>query len=1364
MSDVKITDLVSQEAIDKIRECNKEIWNLLDTYQETANKIAAGLKIEVKVIGDIDKLEKLLIEKTREATVTTDKLNEACERRKKVVSATTPVIARELMEQERVNKAQRETYDEYDKVNKLIEYFHDKYEDQVNSLIKLNNQLDANKKAQKENKKALEDAGISADEYNKRQAELIAQHRSLTQQKKNLTQIMTAEEKAAISTETGYKQMSQQLELLKMAYKDLSAEGRTSDFGKELEAAIQNLDMHLKETGADMGEFQRNVGNYAIAGRDGVVSTDSLREALNRQAITMQDVADQTKILEEAKRMLDTSDEHYAETLEAINDKIDENKARLSDVSDIMDKQASTVAEAEAQNKRLAEALKNVDLTSDDAQARISELNEKIDENNRIIEEGTQSKGSIKKDLKELVLEIANLSIEYQNLSEEEKASAEGQALHDHIQTLIERAGELKDAIADVNQAIGNAASDTRGLDQLCGGLQLAIDGFGLAEGAAHLLGITSEELTAIQTKLQAAIAASNAMQSIQNTLQSQSALMQGVNLVQLRLRTTAEKLHTAAQGKGLIATKALTVAQWLFNTAASANPIGLVVVAITACIGVVWGLVKAFKAFFGTNEEAIQQYEAQKRGLDELSESHNRYMATLKARGATETELLNQSLQNKEEEKKATDALFARAEKLYKKDKDEYKEALEAKKKADEEFEKNKEDSLNYLYRIIHQSEEEEKKQRLGTYEYKRQLIEAELKQQKALAATLLAQEKITRQIYENLVASLDKAAEFKIAAVDKEEKESLEKNSNSSKKRSGGNRVDEAKKQAEDLKKAVEAGEDALLKIIEDSLERQRAAEKLSYARQLKNLNEQLEKLKANEVSRRTSLYRQIEGLKAEHERKMNDIQFSQNERRNKAEADLIQSHLDIAKVGSEEERAWRYKMLDNQYQAELLNIVKNENEKTITIEEAEQMRTNLTLKYANLRDELEEEFAEKRIDAIEKEYAESQNLRDNAMMKELNDLKARYLEEVKAAKGNSEKMEEIERDFQRKSAEIEREYAEESARAAITLIEDCLKEENLSVEERERLERKLAKAKMELDTMVHDHAIETMKNETQKHQEEMEKRIKAISFWMQVAADAINGVNELASAIYDRKIQHIEEEEEANQEAAEKEEERISDLVSKKVITEEEGEARKRAAEAQTARKEEELARKKADLQYRQAVWDKANSIAQIGISTALALMRLWVQPAWPACLPLQAVVGTMSALQLATILATPIPKYRTGTDFHKGGPAIVGDGGRAEVISFRGLSWLTPDTPTLVEIPKGAAVIPSMEEYAARYFRETMPMAYPSMPDTPSMPVVVNDYSRLEAKMESFIQQTRRQTAFFQRHLREKRYSAFKDSIF
>ena len=39
--------------------------------------------------------------------------------------------------------------------------------------------------------------------------------------------------------------------------------------------------------------------------------------------------------------------------------------------------------------------------------------------------------------------------------------------------------------MADTTAAINNAASDTRGFDQMAGALQLVIDGFGLATAGA---------------------------------------------------------------------------------------------------------------------------------------------------------------------------------------------------------------------------------------------------------------------------------------------------------------------------------------------------------------------------------------------------------------------------------------------------------------------------------------------------------------------------------------------------------------------------------------------------------------------------------------------------------------------------------------------------------------------------------------------------------------------------------------------------------------------------------------------------------------------------------------------------------------
>lgn len=1212
---VKITDLVDQEALDRLRELDSELAKVLETYKRVAQDIAKGLNINVSCIGDIDKLEQILAVKGKEAAQVQQQLTSVIGEQQKVIANTTNTISRQLMEQEKVNKTQRDTYTEYERVKNLLAQVNGTYENNVKSLLRVNEAIAANKKQQEDLKKQLEYGRIGAEQYNEALLQLTIKERELKQEKSSLTTLLKNEERENQAVIGSYNQMSQQLELLKKAYKSMTQEEKQSALGKEMESAIQNLDAHLKDLAADMGEFQRNVGNYAVAG------------------------------------------------------------------------------------------------------------------------------GSIKKDLKELVLEIANLSIAYQNLSEEEKKSADGEALASHIRDLTEKAGVLKDTIADTNQAITNAASDTRGFDQLSGSIQLAIDGFGLATGAAEMLGISSEDLATIQTKLQAAIAASNAMQSIQNTLQAQSAVMQGVNLVQTKLRTVAENLHTAAQGKGVIATAALTAAQWAFNAAASANPIGLIVVAIIACIAAVWGLVKAFTAFFGTSEEDIKAYEKQKEAFEEMSKAHDEEIERLKARGATQAELKNEELNNKQEELEAAEALYARASELYDEDDDEYKEALESKKKAQEDYENFQTDSLNYLNSVIHEAEEKEKEERLGTYEYKRQMIQAELEQQKALALTLLNQEKITRQVYENMVAALDKAANMKIADVNKQEQESQNKQ-RTQRANSAKNVRNDAKKAAEDLKKEVQKGEDALLNLITDSLERQRSAENLSYQRKREALDKQL----AEELAKRKqnaqlilALQNQIEGLDAEHQQKLYDIEQSHLSRRYKAQQDLIESRLAIVEKGSERERQLRYDLLSNQYQQELLAIQAAEDNHTLTAEQAEEMRINLAEAYADKREQLEEELAKNLADITMKKYADQQAIDDNAYVEQLNALKNKYVEEMRLAEGNAAEQAAIKARFEEEQAKLSEGYAVQTARNNVAMLEEVLKTANLSAEERKNYEAELAKAKGALETAMADQAIAEIDRVNQADAAAKEKRLQNAQQWMQVASDSLNAINDLVSTIYDAKISKVEEEQEANQEAADAEQERISDLVEKKVITEEEGEARKRAAEAKTAKKNEELEKKKAKLKRDQAIWDKANNIAQCTMQTALAIMNAWSTAPWPINIAMAAVAGAMGAMQLATIIATPLPKYAKGTKSHKGGPAVVGDGGEPELVTFGGKSWITPDTPTIVDLPAGAAVIPHINGV------DESLVSIPTSSNDGKTPVVINnDYSRLEAKMDNFIYLIKQQT--------------------
>lgn len=387
----------------------------LNTEVQEFDELSASLK---SLNENLVRLNTLMSTMGHVTVVAQEQATQSIQEHGRVTADTTNTIQRQLMVQERVNKTLRDTYTEQEHVAQLISKYHDTYEDQVASLVRLNQQLAANKKAQSDNAKALKDGSATQAEYNKRQLELVAQQRQLSQAKSELTQIMRAEEKAMMVAEGSYEQLSQQLSLLKRAYKELSEEGRTSPFGQELEAAIQNLDANLKDMAADIGEFQRNVGNYAIAGQNGVVATESLTAALNQEARTTQDLVDQSKILEEAKRMLNREDANYEATISQINAQLEENRRKLADVSDILGKDAKSVAEAEAQNKRLSEALKQVDLTSAGAKKKLEEIRAQIERNNKTISEATGANEKYADSLLKMVGVNANLGSSLQTLGQ----------------------------------------------------------------------------------------------------------------------------------------------------------------------------------------------------------------------------------------------------------------------------------------------------------------------------------------------------------------------------------------------------------------------------------------------------------------------------------------------------------------------------------------------------------------------------------------------------------------------------------------------------------------------------------------------------------------------------------------------------------------------------------------------------------------------------------------------------------------------------------------------------------------------------------------------------------------------------------
>lgn len=303
-----------------------------------------------------------------------------------------------------------------------------------------------------------------------------------------------------------------------------------------------------------------------------------------------------------------------------------DTKRQLKDVAGALTVQRGIVRDLEKQYRDLEKSVKKMapGQAAAKASSQLAALKKELDAEKAGLEELTKQQrelkleadnagASLRQQLRSVREEIATLLLAYRSLTDQEKQTAQGKELARHIDELTEKAGELNDAIADTSQAVTNAASDSRGFDQLAGGIQLVVDGFGLATAGAQALGLSESDLMEVQTQLQTALVASNALTSMQVNLQKQSALMQGVNVIQTKAAATAETIRTWAVGRGVIATKAATIAQAAFNAVAKANPYVLLAMAVVTVAGALYAFAKGNEAAKKAEEERQAQLERTK-------------------------------------------------------------------------------------------------------------------------------------------------------------------------------------------------------------------------------------------------------------------------------------------------------------------------------------------------------------------------------------------------------------------------------------------------------------------------------------------------------------------------------------------------------------------------------------------------------------------------------------------------------------------------------------------------------------------------------------------------------------------------------
>ena len=1173
MADIRITDLVDEKVFEDLNKLSEDIKNVKDQYVAAATELAKGLKLNISTTGDLEKLNQSVTENSRKAQQATEQLNATIDKQREIVAQTTNTISRELAEIEKENKAKREAFEQDKSALDIAESLLGTRQQNIQRLAQLQGQLKDVKKAQKDLDDQEKAGTVSAERATSVRASLIAKQREYQAAIKDLNLVLTNQEKQMQASEGSYQKLSLQLEFMKRAYKGLTDEEKNGQLGKQLGEEIGNLDAHLKDLAADMGEFQRNTGNYAIANQ------------------------------------------------------------------------------------------------------------------------------SVKTELKELVQEIALLTVQYRNMSEEEQRSAEGQQIQAKMQEMTVKAAELKDAIGDVNREISSGANDTNTFSAFSEGINMLISGMGGLTAASHALGIGERDLVKIQTSLQASLTLSNALTKTQNALQKESNLMVGIARLQASAHAAAIKVRTIAEGEGVVATKAATVAQAAFNAVAKANPYVLLATGIGLLVAAILGFTKSTK----------EETEAQKAAREEMEKSKKEYEEFINVENRLQ-EAREKGVESSSEEITKLQVLYSVAT--------DANHSLEDRKRA---VDKLQEMYPDYLGNI---------KDETIMYGEAKDIID---KLRESLIETAIAKAKL--QEIEVYAVKIEETT-TKIRK-EREKLDKLQSQNNSDADKTFRDMPEDVRKQWDGVSNMAKISEQEIQKLEQEAEDYKKAMEGIQ-----KTISDaEIKKIfglgkggkTTNSVTKpdkkeTAKSYDEIKEIILESTQSIIAERIKLTEKGSKEEYDLTLKYIEAEQMLREIE-------INKSYSKQKTELEKSLKEQKITQEQydeaivqlesdkADQVE-NLIRKTGKARIQAQKEYTDAYIDSMEKAFSKEQEMREINLMQNVT-----ALTQMRANQSITEE------EYQARLAELQQKYAEETAEKQIEMLEKVLEAEELTADQRAEISKELAKIKAKAAKDSADAELKVTKQVEKEEEKAEQQREKNVKKFLQEVSKMVGKVNKLVSTIYDRQIEDIETQQEAAEKAHDAEIERIEQLEETGAITKEEAEARKMAAEQRSAEKNEELEKKKAEIKHKQAVWDKAASISEAIIATSLGVAEA-LKLMWPMNLVIAALVGAMGAVEIATIAATPIPAYAKGTkgkDGHPGGLALVGDAGKKEAVFYNEKMWITPDKPTLVDMPKGAIVYPD-----ATKVQEPTFMTVVNNNDSESKPIVIVSHD--SKKMERGLAQT------------------------
>lgn len=834
-----------------------------------------------------------------------------------------------------------------------------------------------------------------------------------------------------------------------------------------------------------------------------------------------------------------------------------------------------------------------------------------------------------------------------------------GQRGSKEYETLAKKAQDLRKAQQEVDAEIDAGGSLTKNLDGLMQAVSGVTAAYTLWQSASQLLGIQNEELEATMQKVVIATTALNALQQIQISLQKQSAAV-------ILAKT--------------VATKAATAAQWLWNVAMAANPIGAVIVAVTALIAGVVALAKSLtngasatrefnKAQEVTAEIAdktdkkLSEIDSQKSLRLKQSELENREMiAQMRARGATAEEIA------KAEAKAAEDSS---------------KIEVEA---ADDRVRANK--GLIFQYGVeLRAAQKVMEEKRKGSRKYKEaEAAVSELESKIKLLANTIREDELVA--LEAEAAAMDRANEEREKAAAAAEQQ----------------RNEEYQRRAA-LSERMQALQEANIKAEAGYLKEDEVT-RMYYEQRLANIAEKGQRerlalqLKYGQITREDYLY-QLAQMDAEAEaRNKENIN-----RTNKYYEDLRKTILDNVKKTEDEEVAEVNAKYDQMLQD--LEKAASDYAAPVRIEGMSEEEYQAEL----------DKFDEFRLNQLKLETAierqreeEIKSIRDNALSERLKSIEEAYADDLKKFTDNEGEKLKVQEKILREQIEARRKAGQEtgdleaqlranlSAQNAIGMAAELSSTEHTAKQEYE-VKMKYLRAQYELYQGNKEKQAEILEQMNQAHQEYLDKTNENIEKAFETFDKLKERMTEIDAIFSQAEESELKKAEDYN----ERQKNILQSRLDNGLITQKE-------YEAEVTKLDEELDKKTAEIERRQAIRQRAMSIYGVILDTAKAIAKTFAQLGWPAGIPGSIYLAAMGAAQVATIAAAPLPKAArgrliTGRTHAQGGEVIEAEAGEA-IINRRATQMFLPLLSAINQAGGGVPFIAPYSDggYAARYEAE------------------------------------------------------------